>query len=88
MIGLRTQPCFSWKRGLFASQSAGLYHHNALTMDKAQKTIKIQCTIATKTKNPTQQNLPMRLAVPPQANLAMAVDMASPALLHVSLVTL
>jgi len=84
MIGLRTQPCFSWKRGLFASQSAGLYHHNALTKDKAQKNIEIQCPTATKTEKTTQRNFPTRLDVPPQADLAMVFDTASPALLHVS----
>jgi len=84
MIGLRTQPCFSWKRGLFASQSAGLYHHNALMKDKAQKIIEIRCTTATKNENPTQRNFPTRSEVPQQADLAMASDTASPAPLHVS----
>ncbi len=48
------------------------------------KNIEIQCLSITKTKNQTQRTFPTRLAVPPQANLAMASDTASPALLHVS----
>jgi len=37
MNGLHKQTSFSWKRGFFASQLEGLYHHNAPTKDKAQK---------------------------------------------------
>jgi len=48
------------------------------------KNIEIQCPIITKTENQIQRNFPMRLVIQLQANLAMATDTASPALLHVS----
>jgi len=48
------------------------------------KNIKIQCPIVTKTRKQNQQTFPMQSAVPPQANLVMASNTASPTLLHVS----
>jgi len=78
MIGLRSQTCFSWKCGLFASQSEGLYHYNAPTKDKSQKNIENQCPIVTKTENQDQRNFPTRSYVPQHADLAMTTDMAPP----------
>jgi len=87
MNGLQKQTGFSWKHGFFASQSEGLYNHNAPPKDKA-KNIKIQCPIVKKNENQTQWNFYMALAIPPHDDLAMATNPASPALLHVAPATI
>jgi len=50
MNGQHNWTGFSWKRGLFASQSEGLYHYNAPTKDKAQKKLKTNALLSQKQK--------------------------------------
>jgi len=74
MIGLKKQPGFLWKRGLFASQSVVLYTLNAQMMDQEKRTKQFQCSSVEKIENQTQWKFSMGSAVPLHAILTMATD--------------